>query len=127
MTFHISEEKYIKLFEDIQECVRKNIIEKHSAYELECCAGFGPGLVTHLCIDIESLLKNATDNQINSEIYGLSAEIVDKLNAFMIGLNAIKERIGGYSKEDVVDACNTILDESLFDLIRSKIDVDFPE
>jgi hypothetical protein len=126
MSFHISEEKYLKLHEDIQECVRKNIIEKHSEYELDCCAGFGPGLYNELWIDIESLLRNVTDNQINSEMYGLSAEIVDKLHAFMIGFNALKG-LEIYSINDLVDACNKIIDESLYDVIRSKIDVDFPE
>lgn len=122
MTFHISEAKYDKLLEDMQEVVRKTILE--NPVELEFCAGFGPGIETPMRIGFESLLYKLTDNQMNDKMFILSAEIFDRLESFMIGFNAIKG-LENYSIDDVVDACNTILDESLSSIISSKIDVDF--
>jgi hypothetical protein len=72
----------------------------------------------------ESLLKDVTDNQINDKMYGLSADVIDRLESFMIGFNAIKG-LENYSIDDVADACNTILDESLSSIISSNIEVDY--
>ena len=49
--------------------------------------------LTGLALANASLLDEATDHQMISDMYGLSYDIFDKLDHFMIGLKALEKRI----------------------------------
>jgi hypothetical protein len=129
MAFHISEEKFDQLLDDMKEVVREEIMD---IFEWTNLLNFGGGLTprhrVHIAYGFEGLLNEATEHQMTSDMYGLSYVIFDKLDNFMIGLQAIETRIDiTYSQEDVIHSLNSILDETLNDSLQDKITVDWAE
>ena len=127
MAFHISEERYDRLINDMKEVVREQIMDN---FEWAYLHAFGGGMTprhrVHIAGGFDALLDEATDRQMMSDMYGLSYIIFDKLDHFMIGLKALEKRIDiPYSQEDVIYALNEILDETLNDSLRNKIEVDW--
>lgn len=117
MEFHISNEKYNKLLKDMYDVVNEHVY------------GFMEyGQHIEIWLAFESLLNDLTDNQMRDKMYGLSAELFEKLDNFRIGLNALQERIDiSFSQEDIIHALNEILDERVSDALRSNnIIIDYP-
>ena len=127
MAFHISEERYDRLLDDMKEVVREQIMDNFEWAHLPAFSGgMTPRHRIYIASGFETLLNEATDRQMTSDIYGLSYEIFDKLDHFMIGLKALEKRIDiPYSQEDVIDALHEILDETFNDSLYNKIKVDW--
>ena len=131
MAFHISEERYDRLLDDMKEVVRAQIMDNFEWAYLPTFRGLTPRHRVHIASGFETLLDEATDHQMISDMYDLSYDICDKLDHFMIGLKALEKRIDiPYSQEDVIHALHKILDETFLDEILNdslgnKIEVDW--